>query len=284
MISLISSHHMNLKIGVGLVAYNNNKVDLINLSKSLDNCNLTYRVVIDNSPSEDLKDLFEENNWIYISNKKNPGFGASHNIIIREYSSKVKYHVVINPDIYFDYDVTSILAEFMEKTPDCGNVMPKILYPNNDNQRLAKLLPSPFGWFLRRFAKNTNILKKYNYNFELKKFDENSVFKSPYLSGCFMFLRVEALNKVGMFDDEIFMYGEDTDLTRRLWISGNYPYYYGKTAVFHQFAKGSHTSTKLLKIAIKSTIYYFNKWGWIDRQRTKINTNCLNQFQINSQK
>ena len=102
-----------MKIGVGLVVYNNKKEDLINLSKSLDKCKLTYRVVIDNSPNEALKVLFEKNNWTYISNKNNPGFGVSHNNIIKEYSSRVKYHLVVNPDVYFNYDVTSILAKFL---------------------------------------------------------------------------------------------------------------------------------------------------------------------------
>lgn len=266
-----------MKIGVGLVAYNNSEKDLVNLSKSLSKCNLTYKVVIDNSPNENLRKIFEAYDWTYISNINNPGFGVSHNIIIREYSSKVKYHLVVNPDIFFDYDVTSVLAKFMEETPDCGNVMPRVLYPNNNNQKLAKLLPTPYGWFLRRFAKNTSLLKRYNYEFELQKFDENKVFKSPYLSGCFMFLRVDSLNKIGLFDEKIFMYGEDTDLTRRLWVSGDYPYYFGKTHVYHHFAKGSHTSLKLLIITIKSVIYYFNKWGWFDQKRKKINRQCLEQ-------
>ncbi|MFB0924810.1 MAG: glycosyltransferase [Vicingaceae bacterium] len=266
-----------MTIGIGLVAYNNNPEDLIKLSKSLSNCKLIYKVVVDNSPSENLKKIFEEYNWTYIFNNNNLGFGSSHNIIIKKFSSKAKYHVVINPDIYFDFDIMSTLAKFMEETPDCGNVMPKILYPNTDNQRIAKLLPSPYGWFLRRFAKNTNLLNIYNYKFELHQFDENDVYKSPYLSGCFMFLRVDSLNKVGLFDENIFMYGEDADLTRRLWISKNYPYYFGKAFVYHQFAKGSHRSFKLLVTAIKSTIYYFNKWGWFDKNRKIINRECLDQ-------
>ncbi len=267
-----------MRTGLGLVAYNNKISDIINLSKSLSNCNLKYKVVIDNSPNENLKKIFEENDWTYISKKKNPGFGASHNLIINKFSSSVKFHIVINPDIYFNYDIISMLEKFMDEKPDCGNVMPKILYPNNENQKLAKLLPSPYGWFLRRFAKNTRLLKNYNYKFELQMFDENKVFKSPYLSGCFMFLRVNSLNKVGLFDENIFMYGEDTDLNRRLWISGDYPYYYGKTHIYHKFTKGSHKSLNLLFIAIKSTLYYFNKWGWIDNERNKINKECLDQI------
>ena len=74
------------------------------------------------------------------------------------------------------------------------------------------------------------------------------------------------------------MYGEDTDLSRRLWLAGKYPYYYGKASITHKFAKGSHKSMKLLLVAIKASIYYFNKWGWIDSQRKVINDECLKQF------
>ena len=93
-----------------------------------------------------------------------------------------------------------------------------------------------------------------------------------------MFLRVRSLKKIGLFDEGIFMYGEDTDLSRRLWIAGDYPYYYGKISIYHQFTKGSHNSLKLLIVAIRSTIYYFNKWGWFDKERDKINNECLKQF------
>jgi GT2 family glycosyltransferase len=76
------------------------------------------------------------------------------------------------------------------------------------------------------------------------------------------------------------MYGEDTDLSRRLWINGTPPHYYGKVSIIHDFAKGSHTSIKLLWIAIRSTLYYFNKWGWFDLERKEINNDCLKQFSV----
>ena len=109
-------------------------------------------------------------------------------------------------------------------------------------------------------------------------FNETDIFKAPYLSGCFMFIRTKDLLNVGFFDESIFMYGEDTDLSRRFWNAKSYPYYYGKSIIYHQFSKGSHKSNKLLFVAIKSTLYYFNKWGWFDKKRKKINEECLNQF------
>ena len=38
---------------------------------------------------------------------------------------------------------------------------------------------------------------------------------------------------------------------------------------------------KLLKYHIRSTIKYFNKWGWIfDRKRADANKKCLNQIKL----
>ena len=38
----------------------------------------------------------------------------------------------------------------------------------------------------------------------------------PYLSGCFMFFRMSALQEIGLFDERFFMYPEDIDITRRI--------------------------------------------------------------------
>jgi GT2 family glycosyltransferase len=110
--------------------------------------------------------------------------------------------------------------------------------------------------------------------------DYNTEMEVPYLSGCFMFIRTSVFNEVGMFDDNIFMYLEDTDLSRRI----NEKYktiYYPKVTVYHKFEKGSFKNKKLLKYHIKSAIYYFNKWGWIfDRDRKTINDKILKEWGI----
>jgi len=101
----------------------------------------------------------------------------------------------------------------------------------------------------------------------------------PYMSGCFMFLRISAIEKVGLYDENIFMYGEETDLCRRL-ISGAYKtVFYPDSEIIHEFQKGSHKSFKLTWIGIKSAVYYFNKWGWLfDKERKEINAKTLRQL------
>lgn len=76
-----------------------------------------------------------------------------------------------------------------------------------------------------------------------------------------MFLRVEHLKDVGLFDENIFMYMEDTDLNRRLHAKHK-TIFYPKVSIIHVHARESHKNKSLLIAHIKSTIYYFNKHGW----------------------
>jgi hypothetical protein len=88
-----------------------------------------------------------------------------------------------------------------------------------------------------------------------------------------MFLKCEVLKDIGLFDENIFMYLEDTDLNRRIH-SKYKTIFYPKVEIVHEYAKESYVNKKLLMFHIKSAIYYFNKWGWIfDRQRDEINQN-----------
>jgi hypothetical protein len=159
-----------------------------------------------------------------------------------------------------------------------GQLMPKVFYPTGEIQYLCKLLPTPYDLIFRRFLPQKWIIKRTE-TFELRASGYNTIMDVPYLSGCFMFLRTEALKKIGLFDENIFMYGEETDLCRRLIEGGYRTIFFPKVHIFHHFAKGSHKSWRLTKIGVESAIYYFNKWGWFfDKKRTKINKEILDKL------
>lgn len=82
-----------------------------------------------------------------------------------------------------------------------------------------------------------------------------------------MFLRCSSLKDVGFFDENFFMYLEDTDLNRRIH-SKYKTIFYPYVEIVHEYAKESYINKKLLKYHIQSAIYYFNKWGLIKRKYT----------------
>jgi GT2 family glycosyltransferase len=86
-----------------------------------------------------------------------------------------------------------------------------------------------------------------------------------------MFIRTEAIKKIGLFDERFFMYMEDIDLSRRINKIYN-TCYYPKVKIYHGHARESYRINKLFLIHIVSAIRYFNKWGWFsDIERISIN-------------
>lgn len=250
-----------------LVIYNNDETMLKSLLNSISNYTGRYLLfVVDNSPTNRLSYLFDNSNCKYFHNPSNPGFGASHNIGLK-YSMKINsdYHVVINPDIYFDNKTIECIVEYMDNNKKIGHLMPKILLPNGNIQYLCKKNPTVFDLFVRGFFPKhlksffNNRIKKYDY----RDFDmNNEILDIPYLSGCFMFFRTSILKRVGYFDENIFMYLEDADITRRFLEISN-TIYYPKATVYHHYAGLTHKLWKYKIITIKSAITYFNKWGWL---------------------
>ncbi len=267
-------------VTASIVLYKNEENVLLQAINSFLNSktnDIIFLYLIDNSPTNELKRIISHPNVEYVFNPSNPGFGAAHNIAIKKaMDADSQYHLVLNPDVYFDEKVIGNLENFMTDNKDVGNVLPKVLYPDGKIQYLAKLLPTPYDWIGRRFNPFKDMVEKRNQLFELKFTGYDKVMDVPYLSGCFMFLRVDSLKKTGLFDDKIFMYGEETDLCRRIIGSGFRTVFYPKEVIYHHFEKGSHKSWRLTKIGMQSAIYYFNKWGWFfDNERKKINKRTL---------
>ncbi|MET6989546.1 glycosyltransferase family 2 protein [Sediminicola arcticus] len=268
---------MDINITGCIVLYDNNAEMLKRVIDSFLNTTLNVKLfLIDNSYSDRLRDIATDNRIDYFHNPSNPGFGTSHNIaILKAIDLKSKYHLILNPDIYFDKEVTNTLFEYGEIHPNIGLMMPLVLYPNGSIQHLCRLLPSPSGLFFRRFFSKFNFVKKIKEKSELKFTGYNKIINVPYLSGCFMFCRTEVLSEIGGFDERFFMYMEDVDLSRRIHKRYN-TVFYPNVKIYHNFEKASFKNLKMFKYHIISAIKYFNKWGWIfDIERIKINRQCL---------
>ena len=237
----------------------------------------TKLYLIDNSPEDDARLLANHSRIEYIYNNRNIGFGAGHNMALKKSIIEgSSYHLVLNPDVYFDINAINTLFNFMEANANVGLCMPKVLYPDGRLQPLCKLLPSPRVLILRRFLFFLHkLLARQNYYYELQFTGYNKLMDVPFLSGCFMFLRTDVLKEVGLFDERIFLYTEDVDLSRRIH-KFHRTVFYPDVTIYHYHQRGSYKSTTLLMHNIRSAIKYFNKWGWLfDKERDLMNRNAL---------
>ena len=233
---------------------------------------------IDNSPTAIQELPISSKKLHYIFNNKNIGYGAAHNIALREsIYDDVPFHLVINPDIIITPEALSTLVTFIQQNNEVGCLVPKVVYPNGELQYLCKLLPTPLDVFGRRFLP-ASWMEHRNQRYELRQSGYNRIMNIPYLSGCFMLLRTEAVRKAKLFDERFFMYPEDMDLTRRIhrdYLTLFYPH----VTIVHDHAKASYHSMRMLWVHVVNMCKYFNKWGWWqDAERKQFNDIAIKQY------
>ena len=210
----------------------------------------------------------------YLKPGRNLGYGAAHNLAMLDKSKRSGYHLVMNPDVTFKPGTLEALESFMDSNPDIGLVMPKILNPDGSLQYQCKLLPTPFDLLLRRFLPKS-AFKRQRELFELRGFGYDKQLDVPYLNGSFMFLRSSTVESLGGFDERIFMYGEDLDLSRRFYMKSRAVFFPG-TSIVHEHQRSSYKSMRPLLYHCHGVACYFFKWGWFfDHDRSRINATVL---------
>ena len=280
-------------ITASIVTYNNNVLDLEAVLRSLLISPVQKVWIIDHSDvftrlegelNEYMRNDEEFRKHVgcgfvlkYVRHRNN-GYGGGHNVAIREAISEgSEYHLVINPDVWFGPEVVPAIWKAMENDHSIAQIMPKVLYLNGEVQYVAKLLPSPLD-LIGRFFFPHFLIRRRNDRHELKHSGYDKVMNVPFLSGCFMFLRISALQEIGLFDERFFMYAEDIDISRRLH-SRYKTLFYPKVTIYHRFSRLSYHSWRISLIHICSVIKYFNKWGWIyDSERRRVNKVLLNEI------
>ncbi|MES2725770.1 MAG: glycosyltransferase family 2 protein [Bacteroidota bacterium] len=276
------SNSFPYQLSISLVVYNSKPAVLLPLLNSIKQITVPVKLIVsDNSTEPLLKELFESYDAEYIFNNANLGYGKAHNVAINYGKLLAPYHLVVNPDVVINKNCIEDGLAYLNANKNVGLLMPKVLYPDGEIQRLCKLLPTPFDLMFRRFvpAFLSPVFKASLGRYELQSKDYNKPMVLNNLSGCFMLMSHEALQKVGAFDEHFFMYLEDTDLSRR--ISSQFQaIYYPQISIIHNYEKGSYKSKKLLSYHIQSAFYYFGKWGWfIDADRRRKNKVVLAQIQ-----
>lgn len=267
-------------ITASIVIYNTPRPQLTRLLQCVGDSGIDRLYLIDNSerplPAEMAQALPTA---VYHYNGHNIGYGSGHNIALRRaMEDGAEYHIILNPDVYWEGDIVSPLREYMDSDPACGLCMPRILYPDGSVQLLCKLLPRPVDLLGRRFIPWQAVRDRIDRRYELQSFGYDRRMAVPSLSGCFMFLRMATLKGVGLFDERYFMYAEDLDLCRRIGDTAS-TMFIPEVSVFHEYEKGSYHSRRLLRMHIDSIIKYFNKWGWIfDATRRRRNRECLQRI------
>ena len=240
-------------IAVIIINYNSSKLTKECVESILEKTdeNLSFQIiVVDNcSEKEDyifLKTFCESHyfqNLQLIRSKINTGFGGG-NMMGYQFAN-AKYIAFVNNDTLVLNDCLSILKSAIEK--DSAIAMVGGQSYSEDGKRMvafdhfASVSKELFG---RDFLEKINPTK-----YPKRKIEYTNPIKVNYVQGSFMFIRAIDFNEVGGFDTNIFLYYEETDLSKRLKSIGKSCYLIPEAKYIHY-----HGASTPQNIAIKTEL------------------------------
>ena len=251
------------KVAIILVNYNGAK-DTIECIESIKHT--TYEdyeiIVVDNCSTDDSVSILEEYSkrvhFVFLRAEYNNGFSAGNNIAIKEAIEKgFDYILLLNNDTVVTSDYLEKLIAGFSCSRSCGVTISKINYEKDRD----------IIWYAGgNLNFRTSRTEHWNYNkkdaFEIKK-----PCKVSFATGCCMCLSKDVIKKVGLMDEDYFLYEEDADYCSRILMNGFDIYYIPDSVIYHKVSKSTGNASPLSQyylvrnkyLLIRKNNKFFNK-------------------------
>ena len=150
---------------------------------------------------------------------ENRGLGAGWNVGIR--STRSRYVLLLNADAWLVGDALARLVAFADERPRAAVVGPRLLDPGGSLQRSVRGYPTLWRlateyFFLRKLAPRSRTFNA----FYAGGFDHDTVYDAEFLMGACLLVRHDAIDEVGLLDEDFFLFSEETDWCYRFREAG----------------------------------------------------------------
>ena len=250
----MSQNQDNLKITIVILnwnGYEDTSECIISLQKiTYDNYQI---VVVDNgSDVEDINRL--KNNFPNVKilrSDVNLGFTGGNNLGIKNsFEKKIDFILLLNNDTIVEPNFIQPLLDIFENNPNVGIVAPQINYFDEPKKvwteggRISKIRGSGFAYS-----------ERYD---DGKIKDDKEV---TFVSGCCMLIKKEIFEKVGVFDDNFFLYVEDADLCYRTTQAGYKIIVSHNSKIYHKVSSSTKENLSLLPLyyVTRNRLYFASK-------------------------
>lgn len=177
-----------------------------------------------------------------ISSNHNLGFARANNIAIRQCSGD--YVLLLNPDTIVGENALDEVVAFMDAHPKAGGVGVCMLKVDGTPAMESRRgFPTPLTAFYKMSGLCARFPKSRRFgHYYMGYLPWSSAERIEVISGAFCMVRHEALDKIGLLDEDFFMYGEDIDLSYRL-LKGGYENWYVPARILHYKGESTHKSS-----------------------------------------
>ena len=154
---------------------------------------------------------------------ENIGYTGGNNVGLR--AARGRYLALLNDDTRLHSDWLKNMVESLEKQADYGMAACKIL---------SYYHPEIIDNVGHIFCRDGTFRGRGRLEEDRGQYDREEEVLSP--SGCAFLVRREALDEVGLLDDDFFIYGEDADLSLRIRLAGWKVVYVPSSIVYHKYS------------------------------------------------
>jgi GT2 family glycosyltransferase len=197
---------------------------------------------------------------------ENVGFARANNRALR--MARGRQVLLLNPDTEVAAGSLRALERALDSLPDAVAVGPKIVRPDGRlDLACRRSFPSPGVALARllglsRLFPRSRRMARYNRTYE----DPDQPGEIDAGTAAAMAFRRDALQAVGFFDEDFFMYGEDLDLCYRLRARGGRIYYVPSAVVLHHKGEASRQQPRAMLREFHRAMWLFYRkhyaHGW----------------------
>jgi GT2 family glycosyltransferase len=206
-------------------------------------------IVIDNASSDGSTEMVKREfpQTILIANTENRGFAAANNQGMR--IAQGRYILLLNSDTVVLDGAIQKCVVFAEQHPEAAVTGCRVLNPDRTLQPTCFMYPSLLNLVLsstylyKLFPRNTFFGREL-----MSWWDRSDMREVEVVTGCFMLVRKNAMDQVGMMDESYFMYAEETDWCYRFHRAGWSNLFYPGAQIIHLGGQSSR------QIRVKSLI------------------------------
>jgi GT2 family glycosyltransferase len=220
-------------------------------------------IVVDNNSQDGTSEMVRQKfpEAMLIINSNNRGVAPARNQAFLR--AKGRYVVTLDADMLLIENSLKKMIDFMDSNQSVGLSGAKLIFPDGKIQPSGRRFPGLLAFILRRldfipFAQNSKILLWH----EMAEWDRSDIRQVDYVIGACQCIRREAMEKVGLLDENIFYGPEDIDYCLRMYQNGWKVYYYPFTSIIHyeQRITKKKIFSKLTFLHFKAVLYFFWKY------------------------